>query len=43
MNLSFAIPTALDYFGTLVDSDRDFALFEAAVSLGQDEYPAMDM
>ena len=43
MNLSFAIPTALDYFGALVDSDRDFTLFEAAVSLGQDEYPTLDV
>ncbi len=43
MNLSFAIPTALDYFGALVDSDRDFALFEAAVCLGQDAYPYLDV
>lgn len=43
MNLSFAIPTSLDYFGALVDSDREFALFEAAVCLGQDEYPSLDV
>ena len=33
MALQFAIPTPLDYFGALVRSDGDFALFEAAVSL----------
>jgi regulator of sirC expression with transglutaminase-like and TPR domain len=27
----------------LVESDGEFALFEAAVSLGQDEYPEMDV
>jgi regulator of sirC expression with transglutaminase-like and TPR domain len=43
MNLSFDPPSALDYFASLVDSDGDFALFEAAVSLGQDEYPDMDV
>lgn len=43
MNLSFDPPSALDYFGSLVESDGEFALFEAAVSLGQDEYPDMDV
>lgn len=43
MNLSFDAPSALDYFGSLVESDGEFALFEAAVSLGQDEYPDMDV
>lgn len=43
MNLSFDPPSALDYFGSLVESDSEFALFEAAVSLGQDEYPDMDV
>jgi len=43
MNLSFDPPSALDYFASLVDSDGDFALFEAAVCLGQDEYPDMDV
>jgi regulator of sirC expression with transglutaminase-like and TPR domain len=41
MNLSFEVPTALDYFASLVERDADFALFEAAVSLGQDEYPGL--
>lgn len=43
MALQFAIPTPLDYFGALVHSDGDFALFEAAVSLAQDEYPETDV
>jgi regulator of sirC expression with transglutaminase-like and TPR domain len=43
MNLSFDPPSALEYFASLVDSDGDFALFESAVSLGQDEYPDMDV
>jgi regulator of sirC expression with transglutaminase-like and TPR domain len=43
MNLSFELPTPLDYFASLVESDGEFALFEAAVSLAQDEYPEMDV
>jgi regulator of sirC expression with transglutaminase-like and TPR domain len=43
MNLSFAVPTPLDYFASLVQSDSDFALFEAAVSLAQDDYPELDV
>jgi regulator of sirC expression with transglutaminase-like and TPR domain len=43
MNLSFDVPTPLDYFASLVASDSDFALFEAAVSLAQDEYPELDV
>ncbi len=43
MHMHFDVPTALDYFASLVDSDSDFALFEAAVSLAQDEYPDLDV
>jgi regulator of sirC expression with transglutaminase-like and TPR domain len=43
MNLSYDVPSPLDYFATLVQSDGNFALFEAAVSLAQDEYPELDM
>lgn len=43
MNLSLDAPTPLDYFASLVQSESDFALFEAAVSLAQDEYPDMDV
>jgi regulator of sirC expression with transglutaminase-like and TPR domain len=43
MKLSFDVPTPLDYFAALVQSDANFALFEAAVSLAQDEYPELDV
>jgi regulator of sirC expression with transglutaminase-like and TPR domain len=43
MHLQFSVPTPLEYFGALVHSDGDFALFEAAVSLAQDEYPETDV
>ena len=43
MKLSFTVPTPLDYFGALVQSDEAFHLFEAAVCLGQDEYPGLDV
>ena len=43
MNLSYDVPTPLDYFASLVQSDGNFALFEAAISLGQDEYPELDV
>lgn len=43
MNMSFSVPAPLDYFAMLVDSDADFALFEAAVSLAQDDYPEVDV
>ena len=43
MSLSFKQPTPLEYFASLVQSDDDFALFEAAVCLGQDEYPDIDV
>ena len=43
MSLSFAVPTPLDYFTSLVRSDAQFPLLETAVSLGQDEYPRLDV
>ena len=36
-------PTALGYFGSLVQSDAHFPLLEAAASLAQDEHPALDV
>jgi len=39
MNFSLNVPTPLEYFASLVHTDADFALLEAAVSLAQDEYP----
>ena len=43
MTLNYAVPTPLDYFATLVQSDEEFPLLEAAASLAQDEHPALDM
>lgn len=40
---SYAIPTPLEYFASLVQSDEAFPLFEAAASIAQDEYPGLDM
>lgn len=39
----YAVPTPLEYFAALVQSDDEFALFEAAASIAQDEYPALDL
>ena len=43
MKLMLTLPTPLDYFSTLVQSDAEFPLLEAAVSLAQDEYPDLDV
>ena len=43
MKLSFETPTPLEYFSKLVQSDEQFPLLEAAVSLAQDEYPLLDV
>lgn len=43
MKLDLSLPTPLEYFASLVQDDDDFALFEAALSLAQDEYPALDL
>lgn len=43
MNLSFAAPTPLEYFASLVQSDAHFPLLEAAASLAQDEEPDLDV
>ena len=43
MNLSFTVPTPLDYFGALVQNDAQLHLLEAAISLGQDDYPQLDV
>lgn len=39
---AIAIPTPLEYFASLVAEDAHFALTEAAISLAQDEVPALD-
>ncbi len=43
MPLSFEPPSPLAYFATLVQSDEQFPLLEAAASLAQDEYPDLDV
>jgi len=43
MNISFTAPTTLEYFSALVQSDAQFPLLEAAISLAQDEYPHLDV
>jgi len=43
MQLSYSVPTPLEYFAALVQSDAEFPLLEAAVSLAQDEYPDLDV
>lgn len=43
MNFSFVVPTPLEYFASLVQSDAEFPLLEAVVSLAQDEYLNLDV
>ena len=43
MDYKATLPTALDYFSTLVQSDDDFPLLETAISLAQDEFPSLDI
>lgn len=43
MTLCLDPPTPLAYFSTLVQSDQQFPLLEAAASLAQDEYPDVDV
>ena len=43
MPLNLAVPSPLQYFSSLVESDAHFPLLEAAVSLAQDEYPDLDV
>lgn len=41
--LDLTLPTALDYFESLVADDAHFPAMEAAISLAQDEYPQLDV
>ena len=43
MQLSFDPPSPLEYFATLVQSDDNFPLLEAAVSIGHIQAPEMDV
>jgi regulator of sirC expression with transglutaminase-like and TPR domain len=40
--LRFEVPTALQYFASLVAEDPGFALLEAAIAVAQDEHPQLD-
>lgn len=41
--MTWAVPSALDYFASLVEADDDIPLLEAAASIAQDEYPELDV
>jgi regulator of sirC expression with transglutaminase-like and TPR domain len=43
MQLNLTVPSPLQYFSSLVESDEHFPLLEAAISLAQDEYPDLDV
>lgn len=43
MVLNYRVPTPLEYFASLVASDEQFPLLEAAASLAMDEYPELDV
>ena len=43
MDFKLEVPTALEYFASLVQSDEQFPLLEAATSLAQDEYLELDI
>ena len=43
MDMTFDVPTPLEFFAALVRDDSDFALLEAAICLAQDEYPEVDV
>ncbi len=43
MPLKIDLPSPLEYFASLVQSDDNFPLLEAAASLAQDDYPELDI
>lgn len=43
MPLNFEVPSPLQYFASLVQSDVHFPLLEAAACVAQDEYPDLDV
>ena len=43
MRLNLDVPSPLQYFASLVQSDAQFPMLEAAISLAQDEYPDLDV
>ncbi|MFY7865933.1 SirB1 family protein [Roseateles sp.] len=43
LSLRWQAPTPLEYFSSLVAEDAGLSLLEAAVSIAQDDYPALDV
>lgn len=43
MSLSYSVPTTLEYFAALVQSDEHLPLLEAAACVAHDEYPDLDV
>lgn len=43
MDFKLEVPTAMEYFASLVQSDAHFPLLEAATSVAQDRYPELDI
>ncbi len=43
MQLNLDVPSPLQYFSSLVQSDAHFPLLETAICLAQDEYPDLDV
>jgi len=41
--MQWTVPSAIDYFATLVADDEAFPLTEAAIAVAQAEYPALDV
>jgi regulator of sirC expression with transglutaminase-like and TPR domain len=41
-SLRLYVPTALEYFASLVADDASLSVLEAALSIAQDDYPALD-
>jgi regulator of sirC expression with transglutaminase-like and TPR domain len=43
MDFNFSLPSPLQYFTSLVQSDEHFPLLEAAACIAQDDYPELDV
>ncbi len=43
MDLNLSVPSAINFFTSLVREGEDFALLEAAISIAQDEFPQLDI
>jgi regulator of sirC expression with transglutaminase-like and TPR domain len=43
MDFNLSVPSAVDFFASLVREGDDFPLLEAAISIAQDEYPQLDI